>query len=138
MYEMAGAHTVNQPSSDLGRPKCQPGTLDVKTGHQAILAIRASPRNQFGVLNARPIANLTPLVDDDYAPASSQPITCGLIYGLLVDLSMTLIVLPFSALHVRGPFPLGGLLFGIGVHMVTVGLPISLTLQRCSSPQPAT
>jgi hypothetical protein len=58
------------------------------------------------------------------------PIVCGLLYGLLVDLSMNLIVLPLSALHAKGPYPLNQLLLGIGVHMITIGLPISFTMRR--------
>jgi hypothetical protein len=58
------------------------------------------------------------------------PIVCGLLYGLLVDLSMTLIVLPLSALHAKGPYPLTQLLLGIGVHMITIGLPIAFTMRR--------
>ena len=57
------------------------------------------------------------------------PILCGLVYGVLVDLSMRLIVLPLSALHAKGPFPLSRLLIGIGVHMITVGLPISFSIR---------
>ena len=60
------------------------------------------------------------------------PVICGLVYGLLVELSMDLIVLPLSALHARGPFQLSQLLRGIGVHMVTVGLPVSLSIRRFS------
>jgi len=55
---------------------------------------------------------------------------CGLVYGAIVDQVMTLIVLPLSALHARGPFKLNDLLLGIGVHMITVGLPISLSVRR--------
>jgi hypothetical protein len=58
-----------------------------------------------------------------------HPVVCGLVYGVLVELSMALIVLPLSALHAKGPFQLNQLLLGIGVHMVAVGLPISLTMR---------
>jgi hypothetical protein len=57
---------------------------------------------------------------------------CGLVYGAIVDQVMTLIVLPLSALHARGPFKLNDLLLGIGVHMITVGLPISLSVRTFS------
>jgi|SRR5438874_8713834 len=55
---------------------------------------------------------------------------CGLIYGAIVDQVMTLIVLPLSALHAHGPHKLHDLLLGIGVHMFTVGLPISFSVRR--------
>ena len=55
---------------------------------------------------------------------------CGLIYGAIVDQVMTLIVLPLSALHAHGPHQLHDLLLGIGVHMFTVGLPISFSVRR--------
>lgn len=55
---------------------------------------------------------------------------CGLFYGAAVDQVMTLIVLPLSALHARGPYKLHDLLLGISVHMVTVGLPISFSIRR--------
>jgi hypothetical protein len=55
---------------------------------------------------------------------------CGLIYGTIVDQVMTLIVLPLSALHAHGPHKLHDLLLGIGVHVFTVGLPISFSVRR--------
>ena len=55
---------------------------------------------------------------------------CGLVYGAIVDQVMTLIVLPLSALHAAGPFKLQDLVLGIGVHMITVGLPISFSVRR--------
>src|SRR5262249_29743529 len=55
---------------------------------------------------------------------------CGLAYGAIVDQVMTLIVLPLSALHAAGPYPLHDLLLGIGVHMITVGLPIAFSVRR--------
>src|SRR5882762_5910181 len=54
---------------------------------------------------------------------------CGLIYGAIVDQVMTLIVLPLSALHAHGPHKLHDLLLGTGVHMFTVGLPISFSVR---------
>src|SRR5438876_14057 len=55
---------------------------------------------------------------------------CGLFYGAAIDQVMTLIVLPLSALQARGPYKLHDLLLGIGVHMITVGLPISFSVWR--------
>ena len=60
---------------------------------------------------------------------------CGLIYGGIVDQVMTLGVLPLSALHAAGPYKLHDLLLGIGVHMFTVGLPISFSVQRFAKQQ---
>ena len=55
---------------------------------------------------------------------------CGLIYGAIIDQVMTPIVLPLSALHAQGPYKLHDLLLGIGVHMFTVGVPISFSVRR--------
>jgi hypothetical protein len=52
-------------------------------------------------------------------------VVCGLFFGMAVEVTMSYIVLPLSALHVRGPFDLKGILLGLGVHMVIVGLPIA-------------
>jgi hypothetical protein len=57
------------------------------------------------------------------------PLVCGLIYGMIVELVMDLVVLPLSALHAAGPYALHDLLLGIGVHMVTVGLPIAYSVR---------
>jgi hypothetical protein len=43
---------------------------------------------------------------------------------------MRLVVLPLSALHARGPYELHDLILGLLVHMVVVGLPISLSIRR--------
>jgi len=57
---------------------------------------------------------------------------CGPFYGMAVFLFMNLIVLPLSALHLTGPYQLGGLLQGIIGHMIIVGLPISFSLHKFS------
>ena len=59
-----------------------------------------------------------------------HPLVCGLFYGIAVELIMSYIVLPLSALHVRGPFKLHDILLGLLVHMVVVGLPISFSIKR--------
>ena len=59
-----------------------------------------------------------------------HPLVCGLFYGIAVELVMSYIVLPLSALHARGPYKLHDLILGILVHMVTVGLPISFSVRR--------
>lgn len=65
-------------------------------------------------------------------------LVCGLFYGIAVFLVMNLIVLPLCALHSMGPYQYRGLVQGILVHMLMIGLPISLSLNRlggelCSS-----
>ena len=52
-------------------------------------------------------------------------VVCGLFFGMAVEVTMSYIVLPLSALHSRGPFELKDILLGIGVHMVVVGVPIA-------------
>ena len=59
-----------------------------------------------------------------------QPLVCGLFYGIAVELVMSYIVLPLSALHDRGPYELHDVLQGLVVHMVVVGLPISFSVRR--------
>jgi hypothetical protein len=59
-----------------------------------------------------------------------HPLVCGLFYGAAVDQVMTLIVLPLSALHARGPFKLHDLILGLAVHSVVIGLPISFSVRR--------
>lgn len=58
------------------------------------------------------------------------PLVCGLFYGIAVELVMSYIVLPLSALHARGPYELKDVLLGLGVHMVVVGLPIAFSVRR--------
>jgi hypothetical protein len=58
------------------------------------------------------------------------PLVCGLAYGAGVELVMSLIVLPLSALHAKGPYQLHDLILGLLVHMVVVGLPISFSVRR--------
>ena len=61
---------------------------------------------------------------------TEHPLVCGLAYGALVENVMNLIVLPLSALHARGPYTLNDLLLGLGVHMVTIGLPVAFSVRR--------
>ena len=65
---------------------------------------------------------------------TEHPVVCGLAYGAAVELVMTLVVLPLSAQNAGGPFKLQKLLLGLGVHMITVGLPISLTIRWLAPP----
>jgi hypothetical protein len=57
-------------------------------------------------------------------------LVCGLFFGAAVEEVMTLVVLPLSALHDRGPYELHDLILGLLVHMVVVGLPISFSVRR--------
>ncbi|MGC2477153.1 MAG: hypothetical protein WA485_22640 [Candidatus Sulfotelmatobacter sp.] len=57
-------------------------------------------------------------------------LVCGLAYGAGVELVMSYVVLPLSALHARGPYELHDVLQGLLVHMVVVGLPISFSVRR--------
>lgn len=59
-----------------------------------------------------------------------HPLVCGIVYGMIVELTMDLAVLPLSALHDAGPYELHDLLVGLGVHSVTVGLPIAYCVRR--------
>ena len=60
------------------------------------------------------------------------PLVCGLAYGAGVELVMSLMVLPLSALHAKGPFELHDLLLGLGMQMVVIGLPISYSVRKFS------
>jgi len=57
------------------------------------------------------------------------PFVCGLFFGAAVEEVMNLVVLPLSALHIRGPYQLRDLIQGLLVHMVVVGLPISYSIR---------
>ena len=59
-----------------------------------------------------------------------HPLVCGLFFGMAVELVMSFIVLPLSALHDRGPYQLHDVIQGLLVHMVVVGLPISYSARR--------
>jgi Na+/alanine symporter len=61
---------------------------------------------------------------------TEHPLVCGLFYGIAVELVMSYIVLPLSALHSRGPYELHDVILGLLVHMVVVGLPISFSVRR--------
>ena len=61
---------------------------------------------------------------------TEHPLICGLFFGATVEEVMTLIVLPLSALHDRGPYELHDLIQGLLVHMVVVGLPIAFSIRR--------
>jgi len=60
------------------------------------------------------------------------PLVCGLFFGAAVDQFMSLVVLPLSALHAKGPYELKDLILGIAVHAVLVGLPIAYSVAKFS------
>ncbi len=59
-----------------------------------------------------------------------EPITAGLVYGLLIYGFMNFIVLPLSAYPYPMRFPLLTTATGLLVHMIGVGLPIALITRR--------
>lgn len=61
---------------------------------------------------------------------TEHPLVCGLFYGIAVELVMSYVVLPLSALRARGPYSLKDVLLGLVVHMIVVGLPISYSVRR--------
>lgn len=61
---------------------------------------------------------------------TEHPLVCGLFFGMAVELVMSLVVLPLSALHARGPYQLDGLLLGLIVHMIVIGLPVAYSVRR--------
>lgn len=67
---------------------------------------------------------------------NEHPLVCGLFYGIAVELVMSYVVLPLSALHARGPYELHDVLQGLLIHMVVVGLPISFSVRRFSGNRP--
>lgn len=54
-----------------------------------------------------------------------HPIICGILYGIAVYFFMYLIVLPIT-FHRSFMTPLSAVITGIMIHMICVGLPISL------------
>src|SRR5580693_5808421 len=57
-----------------------------------------------------------------------HPLVCGLFFGAAVEDFMRFVVLPLSALHAKGPYKLNDLILGLAVHMVVVGLPVSISV----------
>lgn len=66
-----------------------------------------------------------------------HPLVCGLFFGAAVEEVMSLIVLPLSALHARGPYELHDLILGLAVHMIVVGLPIAFSVRRFAGQRPS-
>ena len=61
---------------------------------------------------------------------TEHPLVCGLFYGMAVELVMSYVVLPLSALHAIGPYSLKDIILGLLVHMAVVGLPIAFSIRR--------
>ncbi|HRC84049.1 MAG TPA: hypothetical protein PK413_00410 [Thermoanaerobaculia bacterium] len=61
-----------------------------------------------------------------------KPILAGLAYGVAVWLFMQRVVLPLSAYPHKLTYTVTGVTIGIVIHMLCVGLPISLTVRRLS------
>ncbi len=59
-----------------------------------------------------------------------QPILWGVLYGVVVYFVMNLIVLPLSAFPHNISLSLVTVVTGLVIHMLFVGLPISLTARR--------
>ena len=61
-----------------------------------------------------------------------RPVLSGVLYGIAVYVFMYWVVLPLSAYH-KPPFSISATIIAIMTHIVCVGLPISLIVDRYSS-----
>lgn len=61
-----------------------------------------------------------------------QPVTWGLVYGVLVYVFMNFVVLPLSAFPQRTTPTLTGRVIGLLIIMFFIGLPIALIVRRFS------
>jgi len=59
-----------------------------------------------------------------------HPLVCGLFFGMAVELVMSYVVLPLSALHARGPYRLHDVLQGLIIHMIVIGPPVAYSVRR--------
>jgi len=75
------------------------------------------------------IAGIYVLAYQRSALLRSSPIALGVVFGLLVYVVMTYVVVPLSASPIRTPAG-RDLLIGMVVHIVCVGLPIALIVAR--------
>lgn len=63
----------------------------------------------------------------------TRPIPSGVLYGVVVYVFMTFIVLPLSAYHTKVAIPhITALLRDAGLHILLIGLPISLMVRKFS------
>jgi len=63
-----------------------------------------------------------------FSVLDEHAVLCGLLYGIAVHLFMTFVVVPLS--RVRRPFTLWFFLAQFAIHMLFVGLPISLMIRH--------
>jgi hypothetical protein len=61
-----------------------------------------------------------------------QPVVCGLLYGVVVYVVMSFVVVPLSAAPFRFPLRPGVIIPGLLVHMFLIGLPIALFVRRAN------
>ncbi len=62
-----------------------------------------------------------------------RPIVCGLLYGVGIYLFMNLVVVPLSAVPFKFSYPPKAVMIGLAVHMLCIGLPISLAIRGYSN-----
>jgi Na+/alanine symporter len=65
-----------------------------------------------------------------------HPLVCGVFYGVAIYLVMNLVVLPLSALHLKGPYRLESLIQGLLIHMLLIGMPIALSVRQFGRTSP--
>jgi hypothetical protein len=63
----------------------------------------------------------------------TQPVVCGLLYGIPVYFFTNYVVIPLSKIGLRPMGALSGVLISLAVLMVCVGLPIALATRRYGS-----
>jgi hypothetical protein len=61
-----------------------------------------------------------------------QAVVCGMLYGVAVYLFMNLVVVPLSAVPIKLSYPPSAVMIGLAVHMLCIGLPISLAIRKYS------
>jgi hypothetical protein len=62
-----------------------------------------------------------------------RAIICGLLYGVAIYLFMNVVVVPLSAVPFKFSYPPTAVLIGLAVHMLCIGLPISLAIRGYSN-----
>jgi hypothetical protein len=62
-----------------------------------------------------------------------RPIVCGLLYGVAIYLFMNVVVVPLSAVPFKFSYPPLAVITGLAVHMLCIGLPISLAIRGYSN-----
>jgi hypothetical protein len=62
-----------------------------------------------------------------------RPIVGGLLYGVAIYLFMNVVVVPLSAVPFKFSYPPLAVMIGLAVHMLCIGLPISLAIRGYSN-----